>query len=215
MGLACETTTELPFLFTQNLSPKDIAWSDIMKLKVSQRHMQSLDRKGLKAQWKSQNISNCTFANTVSSLIFISEFNVLPVLASYPSSWIVNQLNTTWSNTPDQLCTRARAYVVPLFWPQTGPLNRMLRRSVQRSSTQLIALAGLAYKSAQFAHCTFLYYYYWVYQSVLLLSCWLYKWSLQQMNCAKLAESSVKCWSMPSSSYSTLFEATNTNHDCS
>jgi len=36
-----------PFLLTQNLSPKDISRSDIMKLKVSQCHMQSLGRKGL------------------------------------------------------------------------------------------------------------------------------------------------------------------------
>ena len=36
-----------PFLLTQNLSPKDIAGSDIMKLKVSRRHMKSLGRKGL------------------------------------------------------------------------------------------------------------------------------------------------------------------------
>ena len=31
----------------QNLSAKDIAGSDIMKLKVSQHHMKSLGRKGL------------------------------------------------------------------------------------------------------------------------------------------------------------------------
>ena len=37
----------LPFLLTQNLSSKDISGSDMMKLKVSQHHMQSLGRKGL------------------------------------------------------------------------------------------------------------------------------------------------------------------------
>ena len=37
----------LPFLLTHNLSPKDIARSNILKLKVSRHHMQSLGRKGL------------------------------------------------------------------------------------------------------------------------------------------------------------------------
>jgi len=36
-----------PFLFTQILSPKDIAGSDIMKPKVSRHYMKSLGRKGL------------------------------------------------------------------------------------------------------------------------------------------------------------------------
>ena len=36
-----------PFLLMQNLSPKDIAGSDIMKLNVLRHHMKSLGRKGL------------------------------------------------------------------------------------------------------------------------------------------------------------------------
>ena len=85
------TTPITPFLLTQNLSPKDIAGSDITKLKVSRGHIQG--RKGSKLRHTQILEVECEWVVTHSQLCKIP-YKVIPLVAAmYHVLWFASPLS--------------------------------------------------------------------------------------------------------------------------